>query len=154
MIFNCSESLSGIRSISYYLLEETSNWPTVLSDRSSAQIIFNQEKNSVKGTVDSDSFRDKSKPKQSAAGELFEIDLEYGFITRSEALEQLLEQYSHKPGVAVVLFYDGFKKIYGSNMEPLLLNYRMEHGTTIESKSGTEVLIFGNQRSRPVYYTP
>lgn len=154
MVFNCSESLSGILSTSFYLLEETSNWPIVLSDRSSGQIIFDQEENSVKGTVDSDSFRDKSKPKQSGAGEIHEIALEYGFITRSEALEQLLDQYAHKPGVAVVHFYNGFKKIYGSNMEPLFLSFKVENGTTIDSKSGTEVLIAGIQRSRPVYYTP
>lgn len=154
MNFNCEENLSGIISVEFYLIEETSNWPVVLSDRSAGQIIFNKEEHSVVGTVDIDSFRDNSQKKETKAGILYEIELAYGFLTRSEALEQLLEQYSYRPGVAVVKFYNGFKKIYGSNKEPLMLSYSEEHGTAIDSKSGTEVVIAGRLRNRPAYYTP
>lgn len=154
MRFYCAETLSGILSVNFYLLTETSNWPTTLSDRSSSQIIFAAEENTVEATVDADSFRDKSKPKSTTAGDLYEINLEYGFLTRSEALEQLLDQYANQPGVAVVKFYNGFSKLYGSNNEPLFLKFLIDNGTTIESNASTDIQLAGEMRSRPVYYTP
>jgi len=35
-------------------------------------------------------------------------------LTRSEALEQLLDQYANSPGVALVKYYNGFTKLFGT----------------------------------------
>jgi len=68
-------------------------------------------------------------------------------------LEQLLDQYANSPGVALVKYYNGFTKLFGTKEEPLLLTFQVDDGTSIESKSGIEIFIEGIQRNRPVYYT-
>jgi len=149
MRFNCTEQLSGIFTIDFYLMEETSNWPIQVSDRSAAQIRFTPEEHAVEGTIAPNSFKNDSKSKD----DLYEIDLSYIILTRSEALEQLLDQYANSPGVALVKYYNGFTKLFGTKEEPLLLTFQVDDGTSIESKSGIEIFIEGIQRNRPVYYT-
>ncbi|WP_158962354.1 hypothetical protein [Myroides fluvii] len=149
MRFNCTEQLSGIYTIDFYLMEETTNWPIHLSDRSASQIVFTPEEHAIEATIAPNSFKNDSKSKD----DLYEIDLSYTILTRSEALEQLLDQYVNQPGIAVVKYYNGFTKIFGTDQEPLLLTFQVDDGTSIESKSGIEIVIEGTQRNRPIYYT-
>lgn len=153
MTFTCDEKLPGFAELNFLLLEETSNWPFVVTDVNSAQITFTPYTNDVEALIEPDSILVDVSPKQGADGTIQQIGISFRLITRSEALEQLLEQYSNKPGVAIGKLNNDFKKLYGTNLEPLYLNYEVNDGVKVDGTSFTEVKIKGETRSRPVYYT-
>ena len=121
MNFNCKEQLAGFAEADFYLLTETSNWPEVLSDVNAHLVTYTPEVNGVAATLVPDSISSNIKSTKTDKGELFKPLVRFDFITRSEALEQLLEQYKNKPGVLVLKTNDGTKKIVGSNLEPIYL---------------------------------
>lgn len=153
MTFNCEEQLGGIAELSFYLLEETSNWPVILTDQNSAQVIINPTHHSVEATVKPDIIKLLVNKKQTAEGIVHQMSIKIDFITRSEALEQLLDQYQNKPGIVVSKMNNEFQKIYGSNLEPLYMIYEVNEGDKVDSESGTMLEIKGESRSRPVFYT-
>lgn len=153
MNFNCEEQLSGIAEVDFYLLSETSNWPIVVTDLTSGQVELNTEINSVEGTIDYDSIEIDANPKQSAEGTVYPVDISFRFISRSESLEQLLDQYCNKPGIAIAKFNNGFRKMYGTNEEPLFMTWKIEEGKKITDAAGTLINIKGEMQQRPVYYT-
>lgn len=154
MNFTCTEKLAGFAELDFYLLEETGNWPFVVTDTTSGQVVLNSFENDVDALVEPDSIAVDVTPKLSSDGELHSISIVFRLITRSEALEQLLEQYANQPGIAIGKLNNDFKKMYGSNTEPLYLNYEINDGVTADGKAYTEVRIKGETRTRPVYYTP
>lgn len=152
MIFSC-EQLSGFSEVEFLLLEETSNWPVVLNDQTSAQLIFNPASNNVEGLIQPESISIDSKPRMTSDGEQWDNAITFKFITRSEALEQLLEQYANRPGIVRAKLMTGFQKIYGSNAEPLYLSWSNDDGVKPEDNSGIVVNIGGLTSQRPVFYT-
>lgn len=154
MIFSCDEKLPGFAELNFLLIEESSNWPFVVTDVNSAQIVFTPETNDVDALIEPESIIVDVSPKQSAEGTIQQIAISFRLITRSEALEQLLEQYANRPGIAIGKLNNDFKKLYGTNLEPLYMNYEVNDGSKIDGTSFTQVSIKGETRSRPVYYTP
>lgn len=154
MNFTCSEKFSGFAQFDFYLLEETANWPLVLTDTNSKDITFSPYENDVEALVDPETIDVNVNPKQSSDGEIQQISISFRLITRSEALEQLLEQYANKPGIGKGSLNNDFIKIYGTQLEPLYMNYKVNDGTKADGESYTEVTIKGETRKRPVYYTP
>lgn len=153
MNFNCEEQLSGVAELDFYLLEETSNWPVVLSDDNSAQIIFNPSPHSVQATIKPDSISVNVNKTTPSSGIVYDISIKMDFLTRSEALEQLLEQYENKPGIVKAKFNNEFQKLYGSNLEHLYLVYEDVPGTKIDGDAATTIEIKGKTAKRPVFYT-
>jgi hypothetical protein len=154
MTFSCDEKLPGFAVLDFFLLEETADWPFVLTDVNSAQVTLTPYANNVEADIEPDSISVAVNEKQSAEGSVQQISISFRLITRSEALEQLLEQYANKPGVAIGKLNNEFKKMYGTNLEPLYLNYEVNDGSKIDGPAFTEVTIKGSTRKRPVYYTP
>lgn len=154
MNFTNDEKLPGFAEFELFLLDETSNWPFVVTDGNSKQITFTPFENEVDAKIDPDTIKVDVNPKQSSDGEIQQIGISFRLITRSEALEQLLEQYANKPCVGVGSLNNDFKKLYGTNLEPLYMNYEVNDGTKIDGDSFTEIRIKGETRKRPVYYTP
>ncbi|SEG31514.1 hypothetical protein [Flavobacterium urumqiense] len=154
MTFTSDEKLPGFAEFDFYLLEETGNWPFVVTDVNSAQITFTPYVNDVEALIEPDSIDVNVNPKQSAEGTVQQISIVFRLITRSEALEQLLEQYANKPGVGIGKLNNEFKKLYGTDREPLYMNYELNEGTKVDGTAFTEVRIKGETRKRPVYYTP
>jgi len=154
MTFTCDEKLPGFAEFDFYLIEETGNWPFVVTDENSAQITFSPYENDVEALIEPDSIDVNVNPKQSADGTVQQISIVFRLITRSEALEQLLEQYANKPGVGIGKLNNEFKKLYGTDREPLYMNYEVNEGTKVDGTAFTEVVIKGETRKRPVYYTP
>lgn len=153
MIFNCSEQLSGYAKIEIFLLEEVSNWPIVLNDTNSSQLIFNPSIYSVEASVIVDSIKVNYPKKQKPAGISHDITIKMDFSTRSESLEQYLEQYENKPVVVKGFLNNGFVKLFGSNLEPLFLIYEVDDGIKSEIEGLTSIEIKGETSKRPVYYT-
>lgn len=153
MTFNCDEQLSGVATLDFFLLEETSNWPRIVSDSNSAQIVFSPAVHSVEASIKPDSIDVKAPKSKKASGTVHNISIEMEFLTRSEALEQLLEQYENKPGIALVKFNNGFQKIYGTDIEPLFLMYEEKVGTKIDGEGSIVIEIKGETAKRPVFYT-
>lgn len=154
MNFTCDEKLPGFAEFDFYLLEETGNWPFVVTDENAAQIVLTPYENDVEALIEPDSIDVNVNPKQSAEGTVQQISIVFRLITRSEALEQLLEQYANKPGVGIGKLNNEFKKLYGTDREPLYMNYELNEGTKVDGTAFTEVRIKGETRKRPVYYTP
>lgn len=148
------EQLAGVKKIEFLLLTEVSNWPIQITDSNANQLVFNLSTDSLAATVDEKTISDKSKKKQTNSGDLHEISLEYNILTRSKDLEQLVEKYQNKPGVAIVSYYNGFKKLFGTNDEPIFLSYGETNGATIDDKASVDVSISGVTRTRPAYYLP
>jgi hypothetical protein len=95
-----------------------------------------------------------SNPKSTKSnGIVHSIAIKMEFHTRSESLEQLLEQYQNLPGIVVAKFNSGFRKIYGSIKEPLYLIYEDNPGSKIDGDAVTSIEIKGETASRPVFYT-
>ena len=153
MTFNCEEQLSGVAELNFYLLEETANWPIIVSDANSGQIVFSPSVHSVDAAIKPDSIAIVSNKANKPSGLVHQISVKMEFLTRSEALEQLLEQYEKKPGVVVAKFNNEFQKIYGSDIEPLYLNYEDVPGTKIDGDGATIIEIKGETSKRPVFYT-
>lgn len=153
MNFTCDEKLAGFAEFELFLIEETSNWPLVITDGNSSDIVFTPYENDVEAIVDPDSINVNVNSKQSSDGEIQQITISFRLITRSEALEQLLEQYANKPCIGFGKLNTDFKKIYGTNLEPLYMNYEVNDGTKIDGESFTEVRLKGETRKRPVYYS-
>lgn len=153
MTFNCDEQLSGVAQLDFYLLEETSNWPRIVSDANSAQINFNPSVHSVEASIKPDSISVTANKTTKNSGIVYQISIKMEFLTRSEALEQLLEQYENKTGVAVVKFNNEFQKIYGTNIQPLYMIYEDIPGTKIDGDGVTVIEIKGETSKRPVFYT-
>ncbi len=154
MTFNSDEKLPGFAELNLFLLEETSEWPFVLTDTNSAQISLTPFVNDVEAIIEPDSIDVSVSVRNSSKGDLHQISISFRLITRSEALEQLLEQYANRPAVAIGSLNNEFRKLYGSNLEPLYMNYEVVDGTKVDGTAYTEVQIKGETRSRPVYYTP
>lgn len=148
------EQLAGIKKIEFFLLTEVSNWPIQITDNNANQLVFSLSTDTLAATVDEKTISDKTKRKQTNSGDLFEVNLEYNILTRSKDLEQMVEKYQNKPGVAIVSYYNGFKKIFGTNEEPIFLSYGETPGSTIDDKATVDVNITGVTRTRPVYYLP
>ncbi|HSD07917.1 hypothetical protein [Flavobacterium sp.] len=154
MNFTNDEKLPGFAEFELFLLEETSNWPFVVTDTTSKDVIFTPYENDVEAIIDPDSIIADINPKQSSEGEIQQINISFRLITRSEALEQLLEQYANQPCVGRGKLNNDFQKLYGTNKEPLYMNYEINDGSKVGGDSYTEVRIKGETRKRPVYYTP
>lgn len=154
MTFSCDEKLAGFGELDFYLLDETDNWPFVVTDETSAQISIAPHEHDVDALLDPDSIIVSVRPKDSSEGTLQQIAISFKLITRSEALDQLLEQYANKPGVAIGKLNNDFKKMYGTNTEPLYLNFSVDDGAKVDGTAYTLVSISGETRKRPVYYTP
>lgn len=154
MNFTDTEKLPGFAEFELFLLEETSNWPLVVTDGNSKDIVFTPYENDVEAIIDPDSIKVDVNPKQTGDGEIQQISISFRCITRSEALEQLLEQYANKPCVGKGKLNNDFQKLYGTDQEPLYMNYEVNDGTKVDGDSYTEVRIKGETRKRPVYYTP
>ncbi|MFK7049902.1 hypothetical protein V3Q77_08370 [Flavobacterium davisii] len=153
MNFNCKEQLAGVAELDFILLTETANWPLVLTDQNSSQIVFTPESVSVEAVVKPDSIKVNVNKKVAPEGVVHQITMKLMFLTRSESLEQLLEQYEGLPGIVIAKLNNGFQKIYGTNDEPLYLLYEVEEGDKPDGESGTTLEIKGETRSRPVYYS-
>jgi hypothetical protein len=153
MTFSCDEQLSGVAELDFFLLEEVSNWPEILSDSNSAQLEFNPSVHSVEAVIKPDSISVPNNKNTKNFGIAHAISIKMEFLTRSEALEQLLEQYENKPGIARAKFNNGFQKIYGSNTEPLYMIYEDVPGTKIDGEGTTVIEIKGETANRPVFYT-
>ncbi len=154
MNFTCDEKFSGFAEFELFLISETSNWPLVITDDNSKNVVFTPEENDVEAIIDPDSINVNVNPKQSSDGEVQQISISFKMITRSEALEQLLEQYANKPVIGKGSLNNDFRKLYGTNLEPLYMNYEVNDGTKVDGDAYTMVTIKGETRKRPVYYTP
>lgn len=152
MKFDC-EQLAGFAQMEFFLLEETSNWPLVLTDQNASQVSITPLDNNVDAEIVEDSINIDINPKKTVDGTIYPVNASFKINTRSESLEQLLEQYENKPGIFIGDLNTGFRKMYGSNEEPLYLNYQIEEGQKPGDNSGTIVIIKGETRSRPVFYT-
>ena len=152
MNFNCSEQLAGFGKISLYLLEETGNWPLVLTDQNSAQIDLQPYDVDIEGVIEPDSISISDKPKLSDEGNMWPIDIQFSYLSRGEAMEQLLEQYANRPCIVVACTNYGPQKLYGSNQEPLYMNWENNNGEKIEDRAGVNIRIKGDARQRPVFY--
>lgn len=146
------EQLAGIKKIEFFLLTEISNWPILVTDKNAKEIVLNLNVDSIAATVDEKTISDKTKKKQTNSGDLYEVNLEYNILTRSKDLEQMIEKYQNKPGVAIVSYYNGYKKLFGTNDEPIFLSYGETNGSTIDDKAFVDVSISGVTRTRPAYY--
>ena len=151
MNFCCDEQLGGIASIDFYLLTETSDWPDVVTYANAGQVSYNPEPVAIDGSIVPDSIAISDDPALSAQGKIWPIELQYTFMSRSRAMEQLLEQYAGRPGVAKANFNDGSCKLYGTNLEPLYMDWRNLYGETIIDKHGVVIKIKGDLSQRPVY---
>lgn len=147
------EQLSGIANIAFHLLTEVSNFPIQLTDQNSSQLVFAVNNAGLIATVDEESLSDDTKIKETASGDLHEISLKYNILTQSNTLEQLLDTYKNKPGIAIVSYYNGYKKIFGTNEEPLFMKFTPKQGSTVTDKSFVSVEIQGVTRNRAVFYS-
>jgi len=148
------EQLAGIKKIEFFLLTEISNWPILVTDQNAKEIVLNLNVDSISATVDEKTISNKTKKKQTNSGDLYEVSLEYNILTRSKDLEQMVEKYQNKPGVAIVSYYNGYRKLFGTNDEPIFLSYGETNGSTIDDKASVDVSITGVTRTRPAYYLP
>lgn len=153
MEFSCEEQLAGVGNVEFFTLEEVSNWPVIINDANSSQLVFTPSVYSVDAKVVVDSIKVNYPKKQKPSGLIHDISIKMDFSTRSESLEQLLEQYENQPGIVRVSFNNGFKKIFGTNIQPLYLIYEVEDGVKDDLEGVTTIEIKGETSKRPVYYT-
>ena len=151
MVFNCQEQIGGFKNVRFYILEETANWPVVLTDENSSQIEFNPNDVAVDAILEPDSIRVSDEPKANDPGELYEVDIEFVFNMQSEALEKLLDQYKNYYGVCEVCKIFDQRKLYGADRYPLRMNFFTENGRRPEDGTKTIVKITGNAPKRAVY---
>lgn len=151
MVFDCDEQIGGYKVINFCLLSETSDWPVVLNDVTSNQIVLTREVNSICGMLVPNSIRVREKPSTTKSGQLWDISISYEFAVQNSALEQLLDQYANRPGVCEVEKNYPQKKLYGSDKFPLLMTYELINGEKPEDGSKTVITIKGKVPHRAVH---
>lgn len=153
MTFDCTEQLGGYAELNFHLVSEVSNFPKILTDQNSNQLVFNTEPSSVEATFKPDSASVNVNKRQTSSGIEHDITIKMEFLTRSEALVQLLEQYENLPGIVHGKLNSGFQKIFGSDLEPLYLIFEEIDGKKIDDDAVTSIEIKGKTAKRPVFYT-
>lgn len=153
MIFNIPEQLAGFCSVQFYLLSETSNWPVVITDANAGQIVITPEINTVEGSIVEDSITVNDKQKSTDNGTAWPIAINFTFLARNRTIEQYLEQYAGKPGIAIVTLNDTSQKLMGTDQLPLYLAWENNYGTKVEDGHGVNIEITGNMSHRPRFYT-
>lgn len=151
MIFSCKEMVGGYQKVIFYLVEETSGWPTVLTDYNSKDLVFTPNPAVIDGQIEQNSIRVRQRQRTTANGLEFTNTVEFVFNTQSQTLEELLDQYQQKPGVVEVVDNNGLRKIYGSNQHPMYLNFETATGRNPEDGISTAIEITGKSRQRAVY---
>ena len=149
---NNFEQLGGFESIAFFLIAETSNWPIVLNDETAGLIVHSDSFLDDFGVITDGSIDVNIIPKQSAEGTVYPIEVLFTFLNRTQALENYLDQYQNKPVVVIATLNTGLKKIYGTPLEPLFLNYKIDEGKKAEDPGVISVSIKGETRNRPVFY--
>ena len=146
------EQLGGFDTVEFYLLSETANWPLVVNDQTASQITYLQSLLDNYGVISSDTIDVNINTKQSSEGTIYPIEIVFQFSNRTEALENYLDSYQNKPIIAIATLNTGFKKLYGTNEEPLILNYKIDEGKKPEDLGIISVSIKGETRNRPVFF--
>lgn len=146
------EQLGGFDKLDFFLLDETANWPIVVNDATASQVTHVPSLISNYAILADSSIDVNVVPKQSVDGTIYSIDIVIVFSNRSEALENYLDQYQNKQVVVFGELNTGRKKLYGTNEEPLILNYKIDDGKKVEDLGVISVSIKGETRNRPVYY--
>jgi hypothetical protein len=146
------EQLGGFDTVEFYLLSETANWPIIVNDQTAAQVTHVQSLLDNYGVIANDTIDVNITPKQSAEGTIYPTDVVFVFANRTEALENYLDNYQNKPVVVIAKLNTGVKKLYGTNEEPLILNYKIDEGKKAEDLGIISVSIKGETRNRPVFY--
>lgn len=154
MTFNSEEQLAGFTSVDFYLLEETAGWPEVLTDITAAGVLLTPEDVEVDGSIVPESISVNDVPANGDQGDLWPISITFTYKYRGAAMEQLLEQYANKPGVALTCLNDGTRKMYGTNEEPIYLQWGNAYGQKMEDQNGVAITLKGTQSQRPVFYNP
>lgn len=149
---NDFEQLGGFDTVEFFLLSETANWPIVVNDQTAAQITHMPSILDTVGVIADSTIDVNINPKQSAEGTIYPIDIVFQFSNRTEVLENYLDRYQNKPVVAIATLNTGIKKLYGTNEEPLILNYKIDEGKKPEDLGIISVSIKGETRNRPVFY--
>lgn len=143
MTFSCSEQIGGFNNIEVYTLDECDTWPLLLTDHTADQITFNPDLTSIDGRIIPESIRVNERHKKTKSGRHFEVSISFDFASQSPALEQVLDQYKAIPVVVIACKNFPQKKIYGSNKNPLQINYELVNGRRPEDGSLTKVTISG-----------
>lgn len=146
------EQLGGFKSVEFFLLEETANWPIVINDETASAITHIPSQIDEFGIISDSSIDINNNPKQSADGPIYPNDIAFSFSNRTKELEKYLDRYQNKPVVVFGTLNTGKKKIYGTNETPLIFIYKIDEGTKIEDLGVISVSIKGETRSRPVFY--
>lgn len=155
MHFNCPEQLAGFSRLDFYLLTETSNWPFVVNDANAGTILITPQATiDVDGSIEPETIKVTDDVKPDGSGDIWPIDIQFIYLYRGAAMEQLLENYANKPGIAIGHFNDGTCKLFGTDKEPLYLSWGNNYGVKPEDRHGVGILIKGEQTQRPVYYSP
>lgn len=151
MKFNCIEQTGGFKNIKLFTLEETDNWPLVLTDNNSNEVEFNPNDAAVDAILRPGSIKVEEKPEIEEAGELWEVEIEFIFSMQSQALQQLLDKYKNHPGVVEVCKHYGQRKLYGTDKHPLRMHYELLNGEDFEDGQEIKIIIEGNVPQRAVY---
>lgn len=153
MTFNVPEQPGGFSEVEFYLLSEVGNFPEVLTDANAGQLTFDPEVNDVDGSIVPDSITVNDASKFADNGWLWPIDINFTYLSRNAAMEQLLEQYTGA-GIAITCGNDGQRKVMGTPEEPVYMAWSINYGTKLEDAHGINIKISGTQSQRPVYYNP
>ena len=152
MYFNCPEQLAGFARIDFYLLTETSQWPFVVNDTNAGSIVITPKDTiKVDGSIDPESINVTDDSKLDDSGNIWPIDIQFVYLYRGLAMEQLLEENAGKPGIAIGHLQDGTCKLFGNDKEPVYLSWNNNYGVKPEDKHGVLIKIKGEQTQRPVY---
>jgi hypothetical protein len=147
------EQLGGFSDLKFYLSTDVSNWPIVLNDTTSNQLVLNSNNMSNLGVITDSSIEVVDTPKQSAEGIVYPIDISFTFSNRTKALEQFLDSYQNQSVVVFCKLNTGDIKLYGSDQEPLQFLWKVIDGKKAEDLGVVSVSIKGDMRNRPVYYS-
>lgn len=151
MNFNCIEQVGGFDHIDILLLEETGNWPLVVTDANSNRITITPNEVPISGAIVPDSIRVGEDHRTRDGGDLWDIDIRFSYLTQSSLMEYYLEQYKTHEVVVTVCKNINQQKLYGTDKYPLTLSYTPVNGNKPEDGMRTDIRIFGNIPVRPVY---
>lgn len=146
------EQLGGFEKVEFFLLDETDNWPIVVTDETATQISFVESLLENYGKISDSSIDINISPKTSSEGTVYPTEIVFSFLNRIIELEKYLDFYQNKPLVVIGYLNTGLKKLYGTNEEPLFLTWKIDEGKKIEDLGLITVSIKGETRKRAVFY--
>jgi hypothetical protein len=145
------EQTGSWQSIQIATLDEIKIMPDIITNENASQIEIVGAYETIDILPLPESVNITHSKTQSKKGVEHAIKIQFDFPAQSAALDNFLYLYEGKKVIAIGIKPSGTEKLFGSKLSPLLFDYDLIDGKSIDDGSVTRVIISGKTTQKPVF---